>query len=173
MLLRERCPFKLGKTAIKKVMKFSAWSFQVGTENNLPNFCQLAWILNDLGYTRMFATVVGWFWLIFRTRLRYPEAEFLDVIGTKILRVFLLAIHTHSHLSNRILLPLPPPPPPSRAKGVWNLCNVNIVYGNLKYENCQDYAQKHQQKLYVHEFGFCTPASWCLNVLWLTKASTF
>jgi hypothetical protein len=24
-----------------------------------------------------------------------PEAEFLDVIGTKVLRVFLLAIHSH------------------------------------------------------------------------------
>ncbi len=33
-----------------------------------------------------------------------PEAEFLDVIGTKVLRVFLLAIH-----SQRILLPQPPP----------------------------------------------------------------
>jgi hypothetical protein len=33
------------------------------------------------------------------------EAEFLDVIGTKVLRVFLLAIH--SHLYQRI----PPPPP--------------------------------------------------------------
>jgi hypothetical protein len=26
---------------------------------------------------------------------RQPEAEFLDVIGTKVLRVFLLAIHSH------------------------------------------------------------------------------
>jgi hypothetical protein len=35
------------------------------------------------------------------------EAEFLDVIGTKGLRVFLLAIH--SHLYYWILLPPPPP----------------------------------------------------------------
>ncbi len=27
-------------------------------------------------------------------RLR-PEAEFLDVVGTKVLKVFLLAIHSH------------------------------------------------------------------------------
>jgi hypothetical protein len=27
--------------------------------------------------------------------LSIPEAEFLDVIGTKVLRVFLLAIHSH------------------------------------------------------------------------------
>ncbi len=33
------------------------------------------------------------------------EAEFLDVIGTKVFRVFLLAIH--SHLYQRILLPPP------------------------------------------------------------------
>jgi hypothetical protein len=32
-----------------------------------------------------------------------PEAEFLDVIRTKVLRVFLLA--TNSHLYKRILLP--------------------------------------------------------------------
>jgi hypothetical protein len=35
-----------------------------------------------------------------------PEAEFLDVIGTKVLKVFLLAIHSHLH--KRILLPSPP-----------------------------------------------------------------
>jgi hypothetical protein len=40
-----------------------------------------------------------------------PEAEFLDVIGTKISRVFLLAFH--SHLYKQILLP-----PSSSAKVV-------------------------------------------------------
>ncbi len=34
-----------------------------------------------------------------------PEAEFLDVIGTKVLRVFLLAVH--NHLTNGFN---PPPP---------------------------------------------------------------
>jgi hypothetical protein len=29
------------------------------------------------------------------------------------------------------------------------------VYGNLKSENSQDYAQRPSTKLYVHEFGFC------------------
>ncbi len=57
------------------------------------------------------------------------EAEFLDVIGTK---VFLLAIH--SHLYKWILL--------SPLKLV---CYVNIVYGNLKSENSQDYAHKPQR----------------------------
>jgi hypothetical protein len=42
-----------------------------------------------------------------------PEAEFLEVIGTKVFRVVLLAIH--SHLYYRILFH-PSPPPHPRAK---------------------------------------------------------
>jgi hypothetical protein len=34
------------------------------------------------------------------------------------------------------------------------VCTVNIVYGNLKSKNSQDYAQKPQNELYVQEFGF-------------------
>jgi hypothetical protein len=45
------------------------------------------------------------------------EAEFLDVIGTKVLRVFLLAIESPTTSCLKLL------------------CNVNIVYGNLKSEN--------------------------------------
>ncbi len=37
-----------------------------------------------------------------------------------------------------------PPPPPSKS-GLKLVCNVNIVYGNLKSENSQDYAQKPQR----------------------------
>jgi hypothetical protein len=33
------------------------------------------------------------------------------------------------------------PPPPLRKNGLKLVCNVNIVYGNLKSENSQDYAQ--------------------------------
>ncbi len=39
----------------------------------------------------------------------YPEEEFSDVIGTKVSRVFLLAIHSHPLLTD---FPPPPPPPP-------------------------------------------------------------
>jgi hypothetical protein len=39
---------------------------------------------------------------------RFSEAEFLDVIGTKVLRAFLLDIH--SHLYYGILPPHPPLP---------------------------------------------------------------
>ncbi len=63
------------------------------------------------------------------------EAEFLDVIGTKVLGVSLLAIH--SHLCSRIL------PSPQSKSGLKLVCNVNIVDGNLnKSENSQDYTQK-------------------------------
>ncbi len=62
--------------------------------------------------------------LLTLTILEIPEAEFLDVIGTQVLPVFLLAFHSH-----------PPPPPPI----------PSIVYGNLKPENSQDQAQKPQR----------------------------
>ncbi len=65
-----------------------------------------------------------------------PEAEFLDVIGTKLLRVFLLAIHSHLYLL-RILSPSP-----TRASVLKMVYNVNVIYRNLKSENSQDYAQK-------------------------------
>ncbi len=68
----------------------------------------------------------------------YPEAEFLDVVGPKVLRVFLLAIH--SQLYKQILTP--PPPPPLEKSGLKAVCNVNIVYRNLNSENSHDYAQK-------------------------------
>jgi hypothetical protein len=37
------------------------------------------------------------------------------------------------------------------------ICNENILYGNLKSENSQDYAQKPQRNgtvRYIREFGF-------------------
>jgi hypothetical protein len=55
-----------------------------------------------------------------------PVAEFLDVIGTKVLKAFLLDVHSQSGLK---LLDY----------------NRNIVFGNLKSENSQDYAQKPQR----------------------------
>ncbi len=44
-----------------------------------------------------------------------------------------------------LLTYLIPPPPPSLSKsGLKLVCNVNIVYGNLKSGKSQDYAQKPQ-----------------------------
>ncbi len=78
-----------------------------------------------------------------------PEAEFLDVIGTKVLNVFFLA--NHSHLYKRILLPLSP----LSKSGLKLVCNINIVYGNLKSEKSQDYVcPETSTKLFFHEFGF-------------------
>jgi hypothetical protein len=72
-----------------------------------------------------------------KCRCMCQEAEFLDVIGAKVLRVFLLAIHSHL-----LLIDLTPPPlPPLSKSGLKLFCNVNNVYGNLT----QEYAQKPQR----------------------------
>jgi hypothetical protein len=57
-----------------------------------------------------------------------PEAKFLVVIGTKVLGVFLLAIHSHLYYGF----------------GLKRICYVKTEYGNLNSENSQDYAQKPQ-----------------------------
>ena len=71
-----------------------------------------------------------------------PEAEFLDVIGEKSLRVF-PPCYSQSplHAPNKFT----PPPPPLSKSGLKLVCNVNIVDRNLKSENSQDCAQKPQQ----------------------------
>jgi hypothetical protein len=61
--------------------------------------------------------------------------------------LFLPAIHSHLYYGFYSPLPL-------SKSGLKLVCNVNIVYGNLKSENSQEYALKPQRKLYVHEFGF-------------------
>ncbi len=63
----------------------------------------------------------------------------MDVIGTKVQRVFLLAIYSC------LLTDFIPLPPSLEQKRFETLCNVNIVYGNLKSENSQNYAQKPQR----------------------------
>ncbi len=65
-----------------------------------------------------------------------PEAEFLDVIGKKVLRVVLLDIN--SHLYRLTGLTPPPPPHPLSKSGLNLVCYVNIVFRNLKSENSQD-----------------------------------
>ncbi len=68
------------------------------------------------------------------------EAEFLDVTGTKVLRVFLLSIHTDTSITD--FTPLLP-----RAKVIWNwfvMCTVHST-SNLKSENPQNYAQKPER----------------------------
>jgi hypothetical protein len=63
--------------------------------------------------------------------VRSKEAEFLDVIGKKSKSFPLLTDFT---------------PLPSLSKnGLKLVCNVNILYGNLKPENSQDDAQETQR----------------------------
>jgi hypothetical protein len=63
-----------------------------------------------------------------------PEAEFLDVIGTKVL--LFTATSPNRFYS--------PPPTLLNKSGLKLVCNVNIVYGNLKSEYSHNYAQKLQ-----------------------------
>jgi hypothetical protein len=48
------------------------------------------------------------------------------------------------HSKSPILTVFTPPPLPSKSD-LKLVCNVNIVYGNVKSENSQDYVQKPQQ----------------------------
>jgi hypothetical protein len=57
-----------------------------------------------------------------KNRYLHTEVEFWDIIGTKVFRVFLLAIHSHLHS-------------PFSKSDLKLVCNVNIVYGNVKSEN--------------------------------------
>jgi hypothetical protein len=62
------------------------------------------------------------------------SAEFVDVLGTKVLHKSFPPCYSQSPL------PMDFTPPPPCLKRV---CNVkNTVYGNLKSENSQGYAQK-------------------------------
>jgi hypothetical protein len=83
------------------------------------------------------------------------EAEFLDEIQTKVLRVFLLVIHSHLYsfaLKFKFLQTLTQPLTVSvKEKGRKPdrkpyplLYGVRIPYRDLKSENSQDYAQKPQ-----------------------------
>jgi hypothetical protein len=55
---------------------------------------------------------------------------------TKVLRVFLLAIHSHLGFCSSL---------PLSQTGLKLACNVNIIYVNLKSEKSQDYTQKHKR----------------------------
>ncbi len=50
--------------------------------------------------------------------LASPEAEFWDIIGTKVFKVFLFAMHSHLYI----------PPPPLSKSGLKLACNVNMLF---------------------------------------------
>ncbi len=51
--------------------------------------------------------------------------------------------------------------------GLKLVCKVNILYGNLKSENSQDYDQKPRR--IVHEFGFGTGTGILREVVYAEK----
>jgi hypothetical protein len=51
-------------------------------------------------------------------------------------------------------VPVPVPVPQHCKNGSKLVCNINIVNGNLKFENSQDNAPETSTKLHGHEFGF-------------------
>ncbi len=81
----------------------------------------------------------------------FTEAEFLVIIETKMLRVFLLAIHSHLYT---VLLDFTPPPSLKKS-------GLKLVW----WQNCLRKPQvwklsrlcpETSTNLYVHEFGLCT-----------------
>ncbi len=94
-------------------------------------------------------------WMQLGPHWSWPEAEFLEVIETKVFRVFLLAIHSTS------INGLNSPNPLSisglklvfqcknciRSPQVWELLRLCLVTST---------------KFYVHKFGFCTVIVHCL-----------
>ncbi len=77
----------------------------------------------------------------------WSEAEFLDVTGTKVLRVFLLAVH--GHLYWRILHP-----PPPWEKVVWNWFVMKTLYKETSNLRTLKIMPGNLKKIYVHAFGF-------------------
>ncbi len=78
--------------------------------------------------------------------LLQSEAEFLDVIGIKILRVFLLAIHSHLYALTDFT---PPPPPSPEQKWFETVMWYKHCIQKPKSENSQDDAQKPDVRSWI------------------------
>ncbi len=76
---------------------------------------------------------------------RVLRGEFLVIIGTNVLRVFLLAILSHIN----------PPPPLPRAKVVWNWFVLKALYTETSSLRTLKIMPRNlnEMKWYVHEFG--------------------
>ncbi len=119
-------------TKISFLCSDSVWGYMYGRPPNPLEYVMLVFLLslkfqtNFVFVSRYYSTVVSWDWI-------------LGSNCTKVLRVFLLAIHSHLYSTNGFYSP------PWEKSGLKLVCNVNIVCGNRKYENYQDYAQKPQR----------------------------
>ncbi len=106
-------------------------------------------------------------WIIFDALVKTcPEAEFLVVIGTKVLRVFLLAIYSHAPLPMDFT-PLPPTPSKSGLKLV---CNLNMYCIPQVWELSR-LCPETSNKLYVHEYGFWITVTVVSAHLWVSSCS--
>ncbi len=82
-------------------------------------------------------------------QVKGAEAEFLDVFGTKVFRVFILA--RLSHLYKGILHP---PPPLLSKSGLKLVCNKTLYTETPSLRTLKIMSRKLNEKLYVHESGF-------------------
>jgi hypothetical protein len=73
------------------------------------------------------------------------EDEFLDIIGKEVFK----SLPPFTVTSNNGFYS-PPPTPHLEQSGLKLVCNVNIVFGNLKSENSQNYALKPQQNSFIN-----------------------
>ncbi len=68
-----------------------------------------------------------------------------------------------------LLREITPPPPPRNKNGLKLVWNVNIVYGYLKSENSQDYAQEPRRNCTFMNSASrhqTTQKNWCLQTTW-------
>ncbi len=75
--------------------------------------------------------------------LTVPRGRILGCIWDKSIQSFPPCYSQSPLLTN--FYTYPPPLPPTPTSSLKLVCDVNIVYGNLKSENSQDYAQKPQR----------------------------
>ncbi len=111
-----------------------------------------------------------------------PEAEFLDEIHIKVLRVFLIAIHSHLYSFALRFLVL------QTHATSYSFCRVLLytvketgekkpelkttppsLWFKKSIQKPQNYAQKTSKKLYAHEFGFCSSSSTQKDMLFLAN----
>ncbi len=129
---------------IKSIFSFCKLSWWVREARSLAPSCQSTTAMSSSG--ALYSTVRGWI---------------LGRNWNKSLKSF-----SPCYSQSPLLTEFYPPPPPSKSGLKLVCCNVNFVYGNLKSENFQDFAQKPQQNC-----TFMNLASWAKLYLYLRLIS--
>ncbi len=104
---------------VTKHPSYSHWSEMLTTENGIN---RTGTNLKISPATRI-PNLESWGWILGWNRDRFPPC----------------------YSQSPPLADFTPPPPPMNKSDLKLVCNVNIVFGNLKSQNPQDYAQKHQR----------------------------